>query len=504
MWVRRCAFLLLIAAHSGYTAVNRTIDDSDTTITYLPSGQWSERGSCSDCTASPDSSRAQGGGWHSATYRADDGAPPSIEVQFTGTGVFLYNILANPSSGSTAADTHLQFYWDGTYDKGSDFDWESAWGSSGGADFQYHQLVYYITGLEQGQHIVRVQPKVDRDSLILFDYAEYTADHFPSVSNTEPVSNPTRSSSVANPEPVSNPTGTLSPVGSSTASPATSATPSPSGIPNASPPTTKLASEDRSPPSESNRLPTPTGSAAAAQSSTNQFSIVSGASLTTSSPSTWASSPVGAHSHDVSVGIIAGATVGGVAALTVLVLLAVNYVRKRSPRGTSRDEKPVRSSASGEKFEGDDGVPVPRLPAEPYSRSGALLIGSASHGRSSSSRCLSTESALDVHLAATIPAAIASGFQMPAQGASDSTEVRHEEKLSSSPATLRQVEVEVERDLASHPSALPDHDAGEGDAGEPIARRLSPDGDSMQVQLAALREEVARLRDHFDAPPRYE
>lgn len=219
MWVRHCALVLLIAARSVYTAVNRTIDDSDATITYLPSGQWSQRGSCSDCTVSPDSSRAQGGTWHSATYRADDGAPPSIEVQFTGTGLFLYNILATPSSGSTDADTHLQFYWDGTYDEGSDFDWESAWGSSGGADFQYDQLVYYITGLEQGQHTVRVQPKVDRDSLILFDYAEYTTDHLSSVSNPEPVSDPTRSSSVTNPEPASNPAGSRSSVISSTASP---------------------------------------------------------------------------------------------------------------------------------------------------------------------------------------------------------------------------------------------------------------------------------------------
>ncbi len=219
-----------------------------------------------------------------------------------------------------------------------------------------------------------------------------------------------------------------------------------------------------------------------------------------------------AHSHVVPIGIIAGATVGGVAALTILVLFGANFLRKCS-RGTICDEKPaIRSGVSGESSEGNHGIP--RLATEPSFRSSAFLIGSEAHGRSSSvSTEISGISTLDVPLAAATPTANAflrsslvcdvepaHNFQMPTRG--DSTEVRHEEKSSSSPAILRQVE--VERDPASHSSALPDYDAAEGDTGESIAYGLSPDGDSMQAQLAALREEVARLRDHVDAPPRYE
>lgn len=111
-----------------------------------------------------------------------------------------------------------------------------------------------------------------------------------------------------------------------------------------------------------------------------------------------------AHSHVVPIGIIAGATVGGVAALTILVLFGANFLRKCS-RGTICDEKPaIQSGASGESSEGNHGIP--RLATEPSFRSSAFLIGSEAHGRSSSvSTEISGISTLDVPLAAATPTA---------------------------------------------------------------------------------------------------
>lgn len=117
--------LLLYYATSslGQSSSNRTIDDQkgDTVTgfipTYDPSNRWHIGQTCTGCSVTPaaiiDPGQAFGGTWHDTTHYGQTDANMSVQVDFTGTAVYMYNILINIVAGTRTSLTMLHFYLDG-------------------------------------------------------------------------------------------------------------------------------------------------------------------------------------------------------------------------------------------------------------------------------------------------------------------------------------------------------------------------------------------------------
>ncbi|KAI0756230.1 hypothetical protein C8Q80DRAFT_1127378 [Daedaleopsis nitida] len=483
------ATLLQVAARSASAAVTYTVDDGDSSISYFPSGAWSQAPACNGCSAQPDTSRANGGTWHQATYGESHSEVPYIEVQFTGTAIYVYNILAGPASGSLAG-THLQFTWDGQYDRGSDFNWDAEDSRS----VEYGQMVYYIEGLEHGAHTLRIQPDTSRGSTILFDYIRVTSDSAPPATAPSPSSTMSTSPTPPAPSPSSTspstPTLTPTPTSASTQN-------HQSGSPDASEatsttPNTHLSSS----PSLSTASPSSHSFDPTAPFTSSSSGHPSALASQTAEPSSSAGrSPAG---------VIAGATIGGIVVL-VLVFLGACLLRRRR-RNARLPILPTESEKGGIGVYGTD------LPPEPSSATRLLPGPSSAAGLQPTTEYPSSVSPSTANSnSATVPTASSFSSHMESQGGEPY--ISHDMEKppvvagSDEPVDAPEAETGVVAPQAGGPRELAAFEAAEEaqQAPEVVARhRVSTGSAALHVQLAALQEEVARLREHVDAPPRYE
>ncbi|EJF62029.1 hypothetical protein DICSQDRAFT_43438, partial [Dichomitus squalens LYAD-421 SS1] len=160
---------------------NVTIDDQlgDNTTGFIPvylpnDGTWHAGSPSEDCDSCKitlailDVHRIHNHTWHDATHTPGL-TPAQIIVNFTGTAVYVHNIVPKFLPNNTATFANISFTVDGA-DIGSflhtpDLSTEV---------IQYNQLVHSITGLSNGPHTLVMTADGDTESLVLFDYVLYT------------------------------------------------------------------------------------------------------------------------------------------------------------------------------------------------------------------------------------------------------------------------------------------------------------------------------------------
>lgn len=83
-------------------ATNVTVDDSDNTITYSPSGVWHQGNDCTGCRIQPDLSLTFDGTWHDSTTNLGDSRPFTIQVPFTGKQTLTPSVVYGPYQAAVA------------------------------------------------------------------------------------------------------------------------------------------------------------------------------------------------------------------------------------------------------------------------------------------------------------------------------------------------------------------------------------------------------------------
>ncbi|EJF62036.1 hypothetical protein DICSQDRAFT_37999, partial [Dichomitus squalens LYAD-421 SS1] len=158
-----------------------TIDDQfgDNTTGFIPvylpnDGTWhvgSPSEDCDSCKIKPstlDISQIHDHTWHDATHTPGL-TPAQIIVNFTGTAVYVYNIVPNSLPNSTTTFVNISFTLDGS-DAGSFVRHPDPKTEV----IQYNQLVYSKNGLENVPHTLVMTSGGDPKCLVLFDYLLYT------------------------------------------------------------------------------------------------------------------------------------------------------------------------------------------------------------------------------------------------------------------------------------------------------------------------------------------
>ncbi|KAH9914660.1 uncharacterized protein BXZ73DRAFT_54860, partial [Epithele typhae] len=165
--------LLLWVSLAAAAASNRTIDDqngdsiSGTVPIYAPSSSWKQGATCDGCFIQLNTADVHDGTWHDATHSPNDAQDLTITATFTGTAVYVFNVLANTVQYTTTFTT-LTFTLDGT--EVGDF----THNPSTSTDFQYGVLTFSKTGLANEPHTLVITSGGDASSLVLFDYMVYT------------------------------------------------------------------------------------------------------------------------------------------------------------------------------------------------------------------------------------------------------------------------------------------------------------------------------------------
>lgn len=185
VWIRRA--IIPVGLALGVVPLDVIVDDTNSTISYSPSSQWSEGTQCTTCAIHPDPSSAKDGTWHDTT--ASPGNPRSITFSFTGTAVSVFNIL--PGIDSSAPTTHvdLTFSLDGGF--GTPYQFTPTDDS-----LQYNVRVFTASELDNTSHSLIIQTASDIGSVVLFDYIVYTIpDPPPSITTTSTTTSSTTTSS---------------------------------------------------------------------------------------------------------------------------------------------------------------------------------------------------------------------------------------------------------------------------------------------------------------------
>ncbi|KAF7298899.1 hypothetical protein MIND_00837900 [Mycena indigotica] len=249
LWLGGGASLALAALQ------NRTIDDTNgDSVTgakpvYYPPGPW-QGPSCTGCAIQPDVGQVFEGTYSAMTYRTTMGVM-NITMDFTGTAIYVYFVLANYQGPGVTTETEAAFTVDGVQHGSFSHVPTTV------QELLYNQLVFRLTGLQNAPHTLVVATQADTDLYLVFDYAIYT---FEDVGGTTPAGTtlpppPTHSS--APPLPTSLPSSTQpqstssavsvllpSPLSSASSTPAAASvyifsdlppTPSPSHSPSPSP-----------------------------------------------------------------------------------------------------------------------------------------------------------------------------------------------------------------------------------------------------------------------------
>ncbi|KAM5539937.1 hypothetical protein V8D89_006440 [Ganoderma adspersum] len=196
---------LLLPFPVSSALVNRTIDDESgdsvtgTKPVYGPddSNYWKQGSTCSGCHITPliDKTQPFDGTWHDGTY-SPGGPDLTISFSFTGTAVYVYNIVPN-TVDFTDTLANITFTLDGSH-AGTYLHVPDPT-----TVFLYRQVVYKNTNLANQEHTVEMRSSGTNASLILFDYVIYTAEETSSSSSGTSSSTTSSSSSSATSAPSS-------------------------------------------------------------------------------------------------------------------------------------------------------------------------------------------------------------------------------------------------------------------------------------------------------------
>ncbi|KAG7085644.1 hypothetical protein E1B28_003191 [Marasmius oreades] len=159
---------LLRLAPQTAAAVNRTIDDSSVEFTFA--GNWLAN-SCSKCNPQPDSGHALNGTWHT---NDDDGA--TMRLQFTGSAIWLFGILAPAATQGSLTIT-------------LDSQSPVAYNVSGNSNssYIYDKLLFSASSLSTSTHNLTLEAGVGSPSghSILIDYAVVNVDFLSTATTSE-------------------------------------------------------------------------------------------------------------------------------------------------------------------------------------------------------------------------------------------------------------------------------------------------------------------------------
>ncbi|OCH86686.1 hypothetical protein OBBRIDRAFT_714035, partial [Obba rivulosa] len=169
-----------ISSASG-ALINVTIDDTfgdmltGQQFVYSPGNLWNAGQNCSVCLAKLDTSRLQNGTWHDSTFfpQAEDAPDPNVptnaSVNFFGTALYVYCVLAHTSS-PLDGNTDMTFSIDGRVVR------TFAEQPNGDLNFDYNDPVFSADNLPLGSHeFTLTNGHVNGNtSLVLFDYVVYT------------------------------------------------------------------------------------------------------------------------------------------------------------------------------------------------------------------------------------------------------------------------------------------------------------------------------------------
>ena len=168
--------------------VDDTFGDPDTGLSpaYLPNQPtpWhpgSPTGTCPQCNIQPstlDLSQIYNKTWHDATNKPP-AVPPTITVSFSGSAVYVFNIVPNKLSG-TVTNTDISFTIDNEY-VGSFIRH-----ADNTSDILYNHPVYSNTTLQDDVHTLVMSAGGTGQSLILFDYLIYTTESNRTLSSPPP------------------------------------------------------------------------------------------------------------------------------------------------------------------------------------------------------------------------------------------------------------------------------------------------------------------------------
>ena len=193
-----CSLYSILVLLPSTSAINITVDDTDTRISYTPSTLWSQGSDCSSCDIKLDPNQTFGGTWHDTTYTPGEGGR-SFQFKFFGVAVYVFNILLgsdNIPAANMTITTNLIFMLDGVV--------QPHGFNSTSATFSktiYKRPVFGIEDLENTNHTLTVQAAGQPKSVILFDFLIYTEADITSAAqvSTVAVSNhPVSSSSPGN------------------------------------------------------------------------------------------------------------------------------------------------------------------------------------------------------------------------------------------------------------------------------------------------------------------
>ncbi|KAF9014181.1 hypothetical protein BDQ17DRAFT_1419087 [Cyathus striatus] len=171
------AFLLSVASFTLAGIVNHTIDDTygdSQTLqlpTYLPAVDvWADQ-TCGGCAIQPATSKAFKNTYTAATYHPGL-QNISISMDFEGTAIYVYFILANNHGDDITTITMANFTIDGkmvgTFAHAPDYT---------ANDILFNQLVFSKTDLPNGNHKLVISiSDIDFKVFVNFDYAIYTVD----------------------------------------------------------------------------------------------------------------------------------------------------------------------------------------------------------------------------------------------------------------------------------------------------------------------------------------
>lgn len=178
--------LLLQATTAGSTLVNRTIDDqggdnvTGALPTYLPS-PWNEGQTCFGCHLHPgiiEPSQAFNRTWSDTTYRP--GSPAQVvQVGFTGSAVYVYNIVVDSIVADTDTLVNLTFFLDDEVVGAYNHEPISDPPGSSTPQVSYHVLVYSNSSLPHAEHALQMVSSGIKAANVLFDYVVYTTEDDP-------------------------------------------------------------------------------------------------------------------------------------------------------------------------------------------------------------------------------------------------------------------------------------------------------------------------------------
>ncbi|KAH9885460.1 hypothetical protein C8Q73DRAFT_304830 [Cubamyces lactineus] len=168
-WRRALTFAALYA---GVLSSDHLVDDTDPKIIYSPSNGWSQDTTCMTCDTYPSSSKAQNGTWHNINTSTEV-EDPKASFTFTGTGVRVYAILpaysASEDPNVPIIHTDTTFFLDNIV-QGLSYEYYPPVG----ADYQYHHLIFNSSNLAYGEHTLMILPSWDDVTVLLLDYIVYT------------------------------------------------------------------------------------------------------------------------------------------------------------------------------------------------------------------------------------------------------------------------------------------------------------------------------------------